>query len=481
MQASSVVRNLRDFARVVLAHPMGVFWLVVLLVVVWMNMRTGYEIGGDSFGLALVMGSIAVLGAYAAGKQASVTGAQRVGLLGLIVLQLCLGQFAGWQTMGLTLARGEGALASKADEATTRAERIAALRQERKALGVVEAIDAAKARRDAECVRTSRKCPFGDAARCADWLDKFGDGPQCKAAKARVAEAERAIEIDERLLPALLAEQKGGDKLKDAGAGYAVAVSIASGINRGLGGGDVTQAQVRFGFEIFVVFLLEAIATLGPWLFGMGVHGRPDVRLELVDRGDEDELDVFGLRALPAPPRRHQISVDKSGGIHRSDLIDIDPSRGGSATASSPIHIYVGERNAAATEAAAAAAQVEAEVTAAPAVVASERHELGALSADAPPIDRSRVRRDLADAEREAGDVLLAFSAACLVEAPGAQAPLTRVYERYCTWAGERALDAKAFGRLLSDATGIEIAAIGGVPHARGVVLRLGARVQAVA
>ena len=100
------------------------------------------------------------------------------------------------------------------------------------------------------------------------------------------------------------------------------------------------------------------------------------------------------------------------------------------------------------------------------------RQDLPALPADSPPVDRSKILRDLSPEEREAADVILAFRAACVVDAPGGVVDSSRLYARYSYWAGPRALDEPAFHALLQDLTGIEAVEIGGLGHYRGVALR---------
>lgn len=110
-----------------------------------------------------------------------------------------------------------------------------------------------------------------------------------------------------------------------------------------------------------------------------------------------------------------------------------------------------------------------------------ERRDLTAISADAPPVDRSRIARDLSPDEREAADVILAFRAACLVDTPGGIVVAADVARRYRHWAGERALGDDAFLSLLADVTGLEAVAIGGSLHIRNVALRAGASLKEVA
>jgi len=108
------------------------------------------------------------------------------------------------------------------------------------------------------------------------------------------------------------------------------------------------------------------------------------------------------------------------------------------------------------------------------------RRDLEALPGDAPPVDRSRVRRDLTPAERECADVLLAFQAACLVDTPSSMVTGENIYRRYQAWAGERAIDPTSFLALFPDVTGIDMVPIGDVWHAKNVALRAGAALQPV-
>ena len=113
--------------------------------------------------------------------------------------------------------------------------------------------------------------------------------------------------------------------------------------------------------------------------------------------------------------------------------------------------------------------------------VPRERQDLPALPADAPPVDRSRIARALAPEERQAADVVLAFRAACLIDSDGAVVSAEDVHKRYEQWAGQRAVAAPVFARLLADVAGLQASDIAGSPHYVGVALRLGARLEAVA
>lgn len=314
--------NLSAFTAAVLGHPMGIFWLITMVVVVWMNAKTGYEIGGDSVGLALVMGSIAVLAAYAVVKQATVTGVRRWGLWCLVVLQLgFLGQFAGWQTMGLTMARGEGSLESKAAARGTIADKLAQLRAERASLGTPRPASSIQTEADLECSKR-----------------KGGVGDRCTTLRSELGRAERVVAIDAEI-PVLVAKLTAGEKLGDSGAGYAVPVALANAVGGLIGAAPVTQAHVRFGFEVFVVFLLEFVATLGPWLLGMGVHGGGRVAKDDVAGDADDDAARFDPAdlprvppRLPSPARRVEIAARPgnppraAGDNGTTNIINVGPS-----------------------------------------------------------------------------------------------------------------------------------------------------------
>jgi predicted dinucleotide-binding enzyme len=103
------------------------------------------------------------------------------------------------------------------------------------------------------------------------------------------------------------------------------------------------------------------------------------------------------------------------------------------------------------------------------------------LSADAPPVDRSRVSRALSPEEREAADVILAFRAACIVDSPGGLVDAQHLVRRYQAWAGNRALAPEAFLALFADVSGFKAVDMGGLPHVSGLALRAAPGLKAVA
>jgi hypothetical protein len=194
---------------------------------------------------------------------------------------------------------------------------------------------------------------------------------------------------------------------------------------------------------------------------------------------------VFGDRLLPAPERYVQLAAPANSGAS-----DAHPHpRGGhmGAYASGPpITINLGGGSPSSVQFPAREAGYAQPVSPpAPGLSPAappERHDLPALSADAPPVDRSAVKRELTGAERAAADVILAFKAACVMDAPGGIVSAHHLYARYRGWAGARALDELPFLALLADVSGLVPVDIGGLGHFPDVALRMGApKLEAVA
>lgn len=445
----------------------------LFVVEVGMNMLNGYRrAGGDfqpaAFGYAAIMLMIGVIATWCAMEWRRARGVERWGYALLCVPLFFVCQSNGWAVMGVTMADGQVKREVAATGRSVVDEKLKTKREERAAIKVTRALAAIEAELNLELRRTSKQWPNGD-------------GPAAMKLRAEKANALEAKQLDAEI-------EALAEALKKAPVAASGAVDVAvmmqlSDLVRGFVRGEpvqdaerTTAGAVSFAMSILLVFLIGFFATFGPAL-ALDDAPPPGARpADDIDFGDS-LADVFGLshqRRLPPPPAYRRLAAEAATIVPSSG----DGGRGGSATANSaPINIYVGADRAAADAASPASVEAAAGVSA----PVMERREIGAIASDAPPIDRSRVRRHMAEGEREAADVLLAFVTACLVDAPGAATPLIKLYERYVAWAGERALAAQAFAALLPDATGVAVSEIGGVLHARGVVVRLGARVAAVA
>ncbi|MGL4397623.1 MAG: hypothetical protein ACRCS9_13870 [Hyphomicrobium sp.] len=249
-------------------------WLMVFLVVAGLNFLMGYEIGGFLMAMAFV--SIAVLGAYAASEVKTTKGPRQAGLVLMVVLQLVLGQWCGWATIGINLSKGSAALESKAGTHNSSNDALKMARDELALLGPQRPADAVAADRNLECSRTGKNY-------------KDGRGPKCTALIAEEAKAKRYVELQEKL-PELTAALAAGPQIKDADAGWVVPQAFGGAVASWYQGKTVTVTadQVQFAFAVFLTAMLEFIATCGPWLFDLRfVNGGPQLlRLEhLVSAG----------------------------------------------------------------------------------------------------------------------------------------------------------------------------------------------------
>ena len=444
-----MLHNARNFWLMISHHPVGIVWFVLWSVNAYLNARTGWETGDGSLPMAAAFFAVAVLGAIAAAHLPSARATQRAGLIAIVGLQLVLGQYSGWQTIGLTLSRGAGALDHKATSRGALADEIKALRSERAAIGTVRPVATIAAEEVLECKKVSRRYPDGV-------------GPDCTRLRAELGQAKRARLIDDKL-PELIASQGGGETLTDADAPYKVAQSLLAYVS----GSPATSDDVRYWFAIFITLALEFAATLGPPLFGIGGMRQAPVPYDPFDPAALPPVPG----ALPAPPflprlPGPQFAMPGGGAFHGGPSSGLPPGNGqhGLHSASAhgaPITINLTPSTSAPVS--------EALVAPPPATrepkPRSPRHDIGSQPADDPPVDRRPVQ--------EAIDGLLAFRAACVAEAPGGLVAAADLYRRYTAWRGERALAEAAFHSLFGELTGVPSAEIAGVRHYRDVALRV--------
>jgi hypothetical protein len=476
-------------------HPILVGWLVIFVVHAGLNAKLGHEMGGgEGAGAALYAAAFlgfAVVGAWAADQIAHAAGARRLGLAAIAIMQLVIGQMAGWQALGLTLSKGQGTLEAKADQRQSTKERLDASRAELAWIGIVRPVDAIRPDMILECEKKSKAFPDGI-------------GPKCTGFRAELATAERARKL-EADIERLTGQLREGPALKSASDAWAAPQALAQGVASGVawvtGGAPakITPDDVRFGWMVFLVFALEFFGTFGLALIRHGGGDTPaagasgpgtPARLVPAPAGGgggggggdplREALDriVDGLsRALPAPAP--MIALGPPAGYDAASYDSAPRAYGYGA----PISIHVSSSGTVPTAAHAVPATdpAGAAVSIAPPRPSLPREDLMPLSADAPPVDRSRVSRALSPEEREAADVILAFRAACIVDSPGGLVDAQHLVRRYQAWAGNRALAPEAFLALFADVSGFKAVDMGGLPHVSGLALRAAPGLKAVA
>lgn len=466
----------RELAR----HPILAGWLLIFAVHAGMNAKLGHEMGGsEGLGALLYAAAFlgfAVLGAWAADQIGEARGTRRMGLVTVALLQLAIGQMAGWQAMGLTLNKGAATLEAKADARRTTKDGLDGARAELAGIGTVRPIEAVRAEATLECEIKSRTY-------------KDGVGPKCTKLRAELATAERAAQLRSDI-ERLTGRLASGPAVKDANALYQAPQGIVQGLVNAwawmMGGTPATIApdDIRFGWMVFLVFALEFFGTFGLALVrGAGGHGGGSGRSEPQPspagsgQGSGEPVHTMreaieavmgsARRALPAPPQLAAISGPDGGSSY--------------AVHGAPISIHFAAP-APPSDPSGAAREPGTTGSRRPSPASMPmRDDLPALPADAPPVDRSRIMRALAPEERAAADVILAFRAACLRDTPGAVVSAFDVHARYAAWAGARTIEAGAFVRLLADVAGLEPVAIAGAPHYRDVALRMAPQLEAVA
>lgn len=481
-------------------HPILVGWAIIFVVHAGMNAKLGHEIGGgDGPGAVLYAAAFlgfACVGAWAADKLLVERVRNGRGMLvTLVVLQVAIGQMAGYQSFGLTLAKGAGELEAKATSRRTTQEALEDARAEVKKIGTTRVIGSIRADEQLECTIKGKAY-------------KDGVGPKCTALRNELATAERREKLQGEIVR-LTAALRDGPAIKDGNALYDVPMGLANAIVGGLTGraGKVGPDDVRFVWLVLLVFALEIFGTFGLALVRLmdgGPHGgasdaaphprggsrdprgrgSPDAKWasEGAQRMRDAVEAVVGALPQPAP----MLALAGPGAPSR-DVYVAPPSAAHMHGA--PIQITINGSGADRVGSLAGApgadtAPAPAALRVAPQSTASKRDprlDIPSLPADAPPVDRSAIQRELSPAEREAADVILAFAAACLVASPGGIVDAAHIHRRYARWAGARALDETPFLALLADVTPHRAEDIGGSLHVRGVALRAGTKLEAVA
>lgn len=480
-------QNVREVVR---QHPIVLAWFAIFCVVAALNGTMGREIGGAWMALAFV--SVAVLGAYGAGAAPHADGWKRTGWMAIVALQLTLGQWAGWQTLGINLSRGAGHLEVSATQHNSTADTLKAARDERAKIGTTRTLAAIDADLDLEKKKTSRNYPDG----C---------GPKCTLFRQERGAAERAEKLDIQI-PQLVTALSNSDTLKDGDAPWAVPQAFGSFVASWVTGRDIkaTPDDVRFYFSIFLTALLEFFATCGPWLLDLhGAFQPPKPRsypdLERMDFGPKRvthqplELPEHFRAALPlgmpqSAPEGAAYGPRGDDGLDHPSRVPAQMAAASAAPlvpqasnsnlhgAPMTVNLHVGSDGhmrdgqvrpalPAPTEQRLIESVTDSNVAALKAV--PQRLETGAPFAPAAPdvpTDRSVLNALL--------DGLATFKAHNVLHQKGAWIDAAQMYQRYCEWAGERACSDAAFHTLFPAATGTPAHHLGGALHYADVILK---------
>jgi hypothetical protein len=499
----------RSLKQKLLDHPIIMAWFGVWFVVAALNFHAGVKTGGYPLAIAFVC--VAMLGAYASKELDGVDGARRFGLTALIVLQLLLGQWAGWSTLGFNLNSNAAGLDSDAGTHNTAAEDLARAKAARAELGTPRSIGAIEADEHLEC--------------------ESGVGPKCTALRRELSDARRAADLD-RQIPDLVKQLGDGPQLTDPNAPYRVAQAFGGFIGSVLAGKPVTASRddVIFWFSIFVTAVLEFVGTCGPWLFRLSDKWAdpepPQAPFDawdfgpprLTHQGIPEREDLARLARPPAPNGNGTtvgvqpvlshtaphagpsgVNSDRHGDFHSDVVRERQSSPGGSGTPAggdglhqplqtpagvptnqhqhgAPISIYFGDGGrlpAGQSPSPTPLVPIDQDKTADRNVAALRQ------------VTQRRIEPEIEQSVREAPDVpvdnselvnllhgLNGFKAACLVEQKGAWIDAEQIYQRYAAWAQERACSEQAFHSLFPAVSGVKLHLAGGVPHYAGVALK---------
>lgn len=453
--------------------------LVVFFVTASFNVKMGYEFGGgaDEFPLSLLYGimffGLAVLGAYGFAQAGSHAGGKKAALLAVGIIQLAVGLQAGWQSLGLTLAKGAVGLENKANTRQTADDALKAARAAREKIGTTRTVDKIRSEEVLECRKVSPRFPDGV-------------GPECTKLRGELADAKRAIDLDAEIKQ-LTTDLGNAPRIKDAAANFEVFIALASAVKTWWTGkaARITPDDARFWFLVFMVAVLEIVGTLGFWL--AGVHGSRREAAPSFDglqrhppllSAPRSMADVEIVPAGPLPGFARAAAGFPVGSAAASPtpLVPLMPHGGGANTpqASSfgaPINIHVGGGHAAPAPAGQALSLAPPERTG-DQPARAPRHDVGQV-ASPPPVDRSRFNA--------LSDSLLAFRAACVVDVPGGHVTAADLYRRYVSWKGPSAIGAEAFDAMFASISGIPAMTVGGQTHYHNVALRAVPAVKAVA
>ncbi len=474
------MRNLLRFWRAEIAHnPVAIVPLACLLASCAMNAHAGYMLGNGSTLIVVIFLSIAAMTAYCGtiGLELPEWTFRKQALIGVFLIGIVVDQFSAWQTLGIQFADGQVARDTKATGLGSVRETLDRKRAELKALGRTRPIEAIEAQAYLECQVI---------------------GPKCTVLRTELGNAKQAQRL-EKEIKELVPQLEGREQVAGGQVQFTVPIHIAQGVldwwYRPARAPVVEGDHVSFVVMMVLAGVVCLLANMGFWLVGVGHDPSAPPAVQPQRRLPPPSSSGGAGGAGGPEPGGGPAPWPAGGPPLPSDFARLAPIDNGPliatlppAPAGAPAHgggsnvsITIGGVPMQGGQAAAASAPTIEVIDAEPPTDAAlkPRRDLEALPGG-PPVDRSRVRRDLTDAERAAGDVILAFEAACVVPTPGAMVSAENLYRRYQAWAGERAIEAPAFVALFPELTGIEFAPIGGQLHVHGVALRAGAALQSV-
>lgn len=489
------MRNLLSFWRAEIArNPVAIVPLACLVASCAMNAHAGYALGNGSTLIVVIFLSIAMMTAYCGtiGLELPEWTFRKQALIGVFLIGIVVDQFSAWQTLGLQFADGQVARDTKATGLGSVKEGLERKRAELKALGRTRPIESIEAQAYLECQVV---------------------GPKCTTLRAELGNAKQATLL-EKQIAALVPQLEGREQVAAGQVQFTVPIQIAQAAldwwYAPRKAPHVEGDHVSFVVMMVLAAVVCLLANMGFWLVGVGHDPQAPAAQRVVAllpppsdgpgaAGVAEPLPKGPAPPAPAPwppawpqggpplPTDFALRGNPVSHPERFRLAPLPapaaggPAHGGGSNVSIVLngvaHAPAGQTGPGQGP---SAAPATVEVTDAETVdVAKPRRDLEGLSSQR-PVDRSRVRRDLTDAERAAGDVILAFEAACLVPTPGAMVSAENLYRRYQAWAGERAIEPAAFVALFPELTGIELAPIGGQLHAHGLALRAGPALQSV-
>lgn len=476
-------------------HPIIAAWFGVWFVVAALNFHAGAKTGGYPLAVAFVC--VAMLGAYASKELDGVDGARRTGLGVLVVLQLALGQWAGWSTLGLNLNSNAAGLDTEAGTHNTAAEQLQQAKAERAKLGAPRTIAAIEADEHLEC--------------------DSGVGPKCTALRRELADAQRAADLD-RDIPDLVKQLGQGPQLTDPNAPYRVAQAFGGWIASQVSGNkqEASRDDVIFWFSIFVTAVLEFVGTMGPWLFRLSEKWTdPEPQKPFVDAWDFGPPRLSYVGATDSAPRSRPVAPDGSApGAVRSEtgsdrLRDfISDGRVGapSSPGGVPVHAPAGGDGLHQPLQTPASTPANQHQHGAPISIYFGAGDIPAGSRPPAPtplipinqdkvadknvaalreVTQRRIEPEIEQSVREAPDVpvdnselvallhgLNVFAASCLVRQPGSWIEAAKVFAIYSDWAKDRACSEASFHSLFPAVSGVKLHLAGDVPHYAGIALK---------
>ena len=485
------MRSLLSFWREEISrNPVVMAPLACLIASCAMNVHAAHALSGGSMTVVAIFLSIAMMTAYCGttGLALPAWTFRKQMLIGFFVIGIVVDQFSAWQTLGIQFADGQVARDSKATGLGSVSETLKRKRQELADLGRTRPIDTIDAAAYLECKVV---------------------GPRCTALREELGRARRAAQLDKEI-PALVAQLEGREQVASGQVQFTVPIQIAQGVldwwYRPAPAPHVQGDHISFTVMMVLAAVVCLLANMGFWLVGVGheptptAHAGPPLQLPPPSAASAPAVPLApapggpqgAAAAPPAPAVEHGLPQWPAGGpplpsdfargacdVARERYLPAAPGApGGGSSVSITIGGVPVAGQAQAPGAAPVAPVIDVKEEAPPEPI-RPRHDLDALEPDQ-PVDRTRVRRQLSDAERAACDVILAFEAACVVASPGAMVSAENLYRRYQAWAGARAIEPEAFVALWPELTGRDLVSLGGQLHVQGLALRVAPALQPV-